>query len=439
MNTVNNNNKMLMDNDAIVDVDLLVPAKLSKDVKHEIASVGEMTRKEAKMLVDSFYQAQRRRIETQNQIRSIVQCTDESSTAMTSILDWELQNAMIEEKGLKDALQVVSEASKVGRWLLEIKGIGPTIAAGLLAYLDTNGGRHYATHFLSYAGINDNNRPWLGAEKSRLIVNEVLDGRKTITDDDLILLSAKTKWKYKTLDEACTTRNADGSIKSRSKEKLIRQISKIPYNASLKTLCFKIGESFVKNGNRGSLYGQLIQERKAYETEKNLNGDYADQAAKALSEKNYGKDTDAYKWYSEGKLPPAHINRRAIRWGVKLFLCHVFEEMYRVQNDKVPEPFYVFSHLGHQDYINPEVPFDLVSGEEAKKGYSEERLAPVKKSAKKSTSKVEPKLVEEPVKKRGRPKGSVSKKVVKQTTLDIENPVKKKRGRPKGSKNKKKD
>ena len=64
----------------------------------------------------------------------------------------------------------------------------------------------------------------------------------------------------------------------------------------------------------------------------NEEGKFADQAANILETKNIGKDTVAYKSYSQGKLPKAHITARAMRWTEKIFLSHLFEEMYRVRS-----------------------------------------------------------------------------------------------------------
>jgi hypothetical protein len=97
----------------------------------------------------------------------------------------------------------------------------------------------------------------------------------------------------------------------------------------------------------------------------NEKGMYADQAANILATKNIGKSTEAYKWYSKGMLPPAHINARARRWAEKIFLSHVFEEMYRVHYDKVPPRYYTLVHSEgkHNKEYAPEVPYTKVSEE----------------------------------------------------------------------------
>ena len=102
--------------------------------------------------------------------------------------------------------------------------------------------------------------------------------------------------------------------------------------------------------------------RKDYETEKNENGDFAKQAAECMSK--VGTGTVAYKSYKDGKLPKAHITARASRWAQKIFLSHLFEEMYRVKYDKVPPRYYSLEHCdGHHDEIKPEVPYTKVSSE----------------------------------------------------------------------------
>ena len=63
----------------------------------------------------------------------------------------------------------------------------------------------------------------------------------------------------------------DGFI---TKKSLISYLSKPPYKIKLKVLMWKIGESFVKVSNRGSLYGELNKERNENKTRKNENLEY---------------------------------------------------------------------------------------------------------------------------------------------------------------------
>ena len=76
------------------------------------------------------------------------------------------------------------------------------------------------------------------------------------------------------------------------------------------------------------LYGKLWRKQKDLYIARNEAGLYTERSAEILKTKNYGKDTDAYKSYSVGKLPPAHIHAMARRYAVKLFLAHLHHIMH---------------------------------------------------------------------------------------------------------------
>jgi len=172
---------------------------------------------------------------------------------------------------------------------LSIVGIGPVLAAGLLAHIDIEKAPT-AGHIWSFAGLNPNTT-WGKGEKR-------------------------------------------------------------PWNAKLKVLCWKIGQSFVKVSNReNDVYGHIYKERKELEMGRNEAGEYAEQAKNKLATTKIGKDTEAYKWYSEGKLPLGHIQQRAERYATKIFLSHLHEVMYINHfGEKPPKPFAI-EILGHAHKI----------------------------------------------------------------------------------------
>jgi hypothetical protein len=133
---------------------------------------------------------------------------------------------------------------------------------------------------------------------------------------------------------------------------------KRPFNADAKVFCFKAGECFVKVQNNDSdFYGKLYAAQKEYYQQVNLEGGFAEAAKAKLEKYNIGKNTDAYKAYSTGKLPRAHIHSMARRYAVKIFLSHLhdlcWEDYY---GEKAPCP-YVFStkFTGgvHRHFIEP--------------------------------------------------------------------------------------
>ena len=161
-----------------------------------------------------------------------------------------------------------------------------------------------------------------------------------------------------------------------TRSKLEAACAKIPYNKSLKTLMWKVAQSFIYQSSNGSYYGKLYLERKAYEIKRNDEGYNAAYAAEAIKKLKDTK-TETYKAYSEGRIPDAQITARARRWTEQLFLSHLFDEMYRVENDAIPPVPYIIAHPEkdatiteaefaaerHNRFIQPEVPFTKVTGE----------------------------------------------------------------------------
>ncbi len=130
--------------------------------------------------------------------------------------------------------------------------------------------------------------------------------------------------------------------------------TKRPWNAALKSLCGKLGESLVKvAGREDDFYGRLYLQRKAIEQARNEAGEFAGQAKAQLQRSGFEKNAEDIKWYSTGKLPPAHIHSRAKRWAVKLFLAHYHHVAWKLATGQEPPKPYVIAHLDHVDCIQP--------------------------------------------------------------------------------------
>ena len=207
------------------------------------------------------------------------------------ILFWLSTQSTVLEKNVKAALNVYSNAHPIGKRIRTVVGIAEVIASGLVAHIDIT------------------RAPTAGAI-----------------------------WRFAGLDP---------TIEWKKK-------TKRPFNAQLKVLCWKLGESFVKvSGNEKAFYGKIYRERKALEVKRNDNGDFADQAENILKKKNIGKTTEAYKHYTNGKLPPAHIQARSTRYSVKLFLSHLHEVWFKHEYGKNPPNPFVLEHEGHAHKIEP--------------------------------------------------------------------------------------
>lgn len=257
--------------------------RLTRDL---IKAADTMGAKEAIFIVRTFYQLQEYRIMGHNQVRAL-----ETLENPILLLDWTSYQFEQLEHAMKLALghYVKHEPEGIGQWLLGITGIGPVIAAGLLAYIDIEKAPTTG-HIWSYAGLNPN-----------------------------------VTWEKK---------------------------QKCPWNRDLKVLCFKLGESFIKfKGSDKDMYGKYYESYKARIQGMNAEKAYAEQAANILATRNYKKETEAYKAYSQGLLPPGHIHARARRYAVKLFLSHFHDEWYRRHFHTEPPLPYPIAQLGHAHMI----------------------------------------------------------------------------------------
>jgi hypothetical protein len=201
------------------------------------------------------------------------------------VLRWLAEQSTTLENQIKRALDKWTDGQEMGKWCKGITGLGPVITAGLLAHIDITKAPTVG-HIWRFGGLDPT-----------------------------------SKWK---------------------------KGEKRPWNASLKVILWKLGQSFVKvSNNENDVYGKVYAARKAYEIEKNARLEYKAQAEAILASKKIGKETTAYEHYSLGMLPPAHIQQRAERYAVKLFLSHFHEKAYWLEYGIAPPLPYPIAMLSH--------------------------------------------------------------------------------------------
>jgi len=255
--------------------------RLSKDL---VQAARTLSDKEARFLVDNYYIMQDSRKRSDNQVRAM---SDEPHATLA----WFAKQSDTLELQTKRALDAYSDEHAAGVWMKSLYGIGPVIAAGMLAHIDITRAPTVG-HIWRFAGLDPT-----------------------------------TKWEKKT---------------------------KRPWNAELKTLCWKVGQSFMKfSGSEDCYYATFYKERKALEIERNERGDNVELCKTILTQKNFDKKTDAFKHYSAGRLPPAHIDARARRYAVKMFLSHMHLVMYFAHYNELPPKPFVIEHMGHVHFIKP--------------------------------------------------------------------------------------
>jgi len=269
--------------------------KIHRDMIEMIRNGGKngIGSNEARLLVDIYYSMQQTRVGLNNQAKGLVRDAVKAGTKQEphEAIDWILGQAGVLENQVKKVLAAYTETHEMAWFFDQTIGIGPVIAAGLLAHIDIKKAPT-AGHIWRFAGLDPT-----------------------------------MEWEKKT---------------------------KRPWNAQLKTICWKIGESFVKvSGNPKAFYGQVYKARKEYENKRNDAGELADQAKAKLEKFKIGKTTDAYQYYSTGKLPPAHIHSRAKRYAVKLFLSHLQNRWWEETYGEAPPKPYVIAILEHAHFIDP--------------------------------------------------------------------------------------
>ncbi len=331
--------------------DLVVASRLTKDLMRASAT---LKKGEVRYLVDQYYNMQKHRIRAAAQVRSST-IKDENGEVIeepNDLVQYMFTLYRKLEDDMKVALGKYAQSTIVGQWALSVMGIGPVIAAGLLCHIDPEIAKTSGDVW-RYGGY-DASCVWYGTDKARKIVKDHVGTAKIIEYPELELICADTSRKIENWLKIPDF--IDPETKSAKTEAVIAQLAKRPWNASLKRLGYLAGQSFVKSSNReGSDYGWLYNKRKTYETTKNENFEYADQAKAALENKNYGSDTIARKFYEMGMLPPAHIQRRVERYVVKIFLSHYFQVAYEAEHHKeMPKPWILESQPDvHTHYIAP--------------------------------------------------------------------------------------
>lgn len=290
--------------------------RLTKD----ILNAERLSDQEARYLVDAYYIMQEDRKRAFNQDRALGEANEPNL-----VIKWLADQSTTLEKQIKRALERYTDEHPVGSWMKQITGIGPVISAGLLANISMNPWRCTNPKTSSPSFVRC---------KAGKPCTESCGHRRTETVGQI--------WRFAGLDP--TAKWKEGQVR--------------PWNAALKTLCWKVGQSFMKfSGKEKCYYGHLYLQRKQYEIARNEAGGNAEAAAAGAA--RVGKSTDAYAYYSAGKLPPAQIDARARRYAVKQFLSDLHAAWYRIEFGTEPPLPYPIAIQGHAHMrIAPEMSKD---------------------------------------------------------------------------------
>lgn len=326
--------------EVIDDIDIS-PAvdRITKDLRE---TVKVLTEQEARYLVDYYYAMQDDRKRAANQCRAVEQGAD--TPGVVDAIGWLQKQSLRMETRVRTFLDIYSAHQPLGQWARSNVGIGPVIAAGLLAHIDISKCQS-AGAIWAFAGL-DSRTLWKGPVDTAKELRQALGSKPNEVGYEHLLTACQH---FRRRPETIEKHASPLTWKS-----LVTALSRRPWNTPLKTLCWKIGESFVKvSGNPKAFYGKYYVRYRKEEDDRNDKGEYAEQAATKLENFNIGKSTDAYASYSQGRLPKAHIFARAKRRVVKLFLSHYFDVGYRLLHDREPPRPWAIEHGGHTHFIPP--------------------------------------------------------------------------------------
>jgi hypothetical protein len=257
----------------------------------EVVSAAGLDREQAMALVGLYYSTQKLRVGARNKEAAHERRVDAlADPALITALKDQLH---LLEKQAARGLYAFALSQPLGRWALSNLGVGPVIAAGLLAHIDVA------------------RAPTAGAV-----------------------------WRFAGLDPTC--RWAAGA--------------KRPFNAALKRLCWLLGESFKKvSGRPEAFYGRIYRDRKVVEVERNELGELAEQARARLAECTRLRrriSPEQREVWASGRLQAVGLDRRACRYAVKLFLAHFHSVGREILGLPLVRPW-VLEHGGHTHYLAP--------------------------------------------------------------------------------------
>lgn len=186
-----------------------------KPDKEKLLLAKNLSNNEVRLVIANYYMEQEARKRADMQLRHLGDKMPNPLLNLTA-------NAHAEwERFQAKALEEYASSHPVGKWMLDQCGIGPVIAAGILAYCGGGTIPETVGHWWAFAGMNPE-RKWNKGEKR-------------------------------------------------------------PYNAGLKQIMFHLGECIKRTSNLpDSVYGPLYREQKAKLEARNERGGFADKAATFL-------------------------------------------------------------------------------------------------------------------------------------------------------------
>lgn len=305
--------------------------RLSRDLREASVTLSD---REARFLCDSYYSMQENRKRGHAQVRALSE-----SKEPHAVLTWFALQSEVLENQIERALDGYSKGHLVGRWLRGtaekeykdgIFGVGPVLAAGMQAAIymgDWCGFPHCRGHTAEECAAfqaDEKRKPKLEPHTFQPVFSCPTYGHY---------------YQYAGLA-------GDG-------QRTWEKGEKRPWNAGLKTLCWKFGDVMTKFSNdERCWYGRLYRERKEKEVALNTSGAFKHVAEARLARPKVSKEANYHK---QGILSPGHIDQRARRYATKRFLADLHTVWYWLKLGTLPPMPYPMAYLGHAHLQPPPI------------------------------------------------------------------------------------
>ena len=273
----------------------------------------------AKLLVSTYYSLQKERVQTQLRIGQLERDGVSTKKELQFLHDFMDSKLLTAEKEIKSEMNRFNKTVPIyNHFLVDVKGIGPIIAAGLISTIGTNspnygtGIERFATisKLWAYAGqhtikVDDKGNKWFPSKSEAIAFH-----RKHV---EWYVEKATKKIDVEKEIEKRLKYSCWGDVETVSERARKRAGQTANWNPFFKTLCWKIGESFTKAGGH---YRGVYDEARAYADAKNP------------------------------ELSKGQNFARAKRKAIKRFLSDLWLNWRELEGLPVRDP-YVFDKMGH--------------------------------------------------------------------------------------------
>lgn len=262
-----------------------------------------------KALVESYYDFQSQRIMTQSRIKNNVERNqiDEKVLSQFGITEV-FKQAESFEKNIKSLLEIEIKKYPITEWLAKLYGIGPIITAGLIANIENPAKFDKISSLWQYCGFGmlkyctNCDEPVSIPFEFKNKENEVKKSKKLASLSNCPKCGSETK--------PMIQRRYTGYVSN--------------WNDKAKVLCWKIGQSFEKQGPKSAYYNFY----------------------KKIKEEEKARNPEKIKENGKTMFNDGHIRNRALRKTIKLFLAHLWVVWREIEGLPVSDP-YVGQVLNH--------------------------------------------------------------------------------------------